>query len=110
MRVDIAEEALWLDEQGVVTVAQLARLSGLAEDEVRELVDLGVLEPCDPRAPSWSFTSRCVVTARTAGRLRRDLELEPHALALALSLMERIGELEARVRGLQARLARIEQE
>jgi hypothetical protein len=41
-----------------------------------------------------------------AGRLHSDLELDPQALALALTLLGRIRELEAQVRALRAQLPR----
>jgi hypothetical protein len=43
---------------------------------------------------------------RTARRLREDLELEPQALALALTLVERIRELETELCLLRAQLPR----
>ena len=77
-------EALRIDERGEVTWTQLIELSGLGEAELRELVDDGALEPIAPEAPAWSFHGRAIVVARTAGRLRRELDLDAHALAVLL--------------------------
>ncbi|MCA3064823.1 MAG: hypothetical protein ING61_15365, partial [Rhodocyclaceae bacterium] len=49
----------------------------------------------------------CVVTVRRATRLRDELELDPHAVAVALSLFEQIRQLELEVARLQAQLSRI---
>ena len=75
---------------------------------MRELIEHGALAPTDPRSTEWTFTGNCVVTVRTARRLRSDFDLDPHALALALALafVSRIGALEAELRELRAQLPR----
>ena len=100
-------EAVWLDEHGVVTLIELAECSGLGEDELRNLVELGALEPLEPEKATLRFDARCIVAARAASRLRRDFELDVQGLALALSLLERVQELEAEVCRLQANLPRM---
>lgn len=87
-------EAVWLDDTGAVTLVQLAECSGLSELELRELVELGVLDPVDAAAPELNFGPDCIVAARTAGRLRHDFELDSYGVALVLSLLDRVGELE----------------
>jgi len=99
-------EAVWLDERGELTMIELAECSGLSEPELRELVDLGALQPLDPDAHEPSFAGPCVVAARTACRLRDDFELDTHGLALVLSLLDRVQELEAALQRLNARLPR----
>ena len=99
-------EAVWLDAHHEYTLAELEHCSGLSQAELRELVDYGVLAPTDPQGAEWTFTGDIVVTVQAAGRLRDDLELDPQALALALTLIDRIRELEAQVRSLQAQLPR----
>ena len=100
-------EAVWLDERGAVTLVELAECSGLSETELRELVDLGALAPVDADAREWSFTARCIVAARTACRLRNDFELDTHGLALVLTLLERVQELESTLQRLNARIPRL---
>ena len=96
-------EALHFDERDVISFSQLIEISGLPESELRELVDYGALAPVDPQAPSWTFSALSVVVARTACRLRNDLELDTHALSLVLGLVERIDALENELRALRAR-------
>ena len=103
MKLELTE-TLWLDERGSVTLVELAECSGLTETELRQLVDMGALEPLDADAPQWSFGSRCIVVARTACRLRDDFELDFSGLAVALSLLDRVRELEAEVQRIRARL------
>lgn len=99
-------DAVWLDAHNEFSFAELVRFSGLPEAELRELMDYGVLAPTDPQGAEWSFGGDMVVAMQAAGRLRHDLELEPQALALALTLISRIRELEAQLRGLRAQLPR----
>jgi len=95
-------QALHIDECGELSWTQLVELSGLAEEELRELVDDGALGPVAPEAPSWSFHARSVLVARTAGRLRRELDLDAHALAVVMRFLARIEALEAELRALRA--------
>ena len=99
-------DAVWLDVRQEFSIAELVQCSGLSEAELRELVDYGVLAPIDPQRSEWTFGGDIVVAMQIAGRLRVDLELDPHALALALKLIGRIRELEAQLRDLKAQLPR----
>ena len=94
-----ATTALLLDDTGTLTVADLVEQSGLSADELQVLVDCGALEPRDRAGTSWHFSTHCVVTARTARRLRDDLALDDtHALAIVLRFMQRIEALERELR------------
>ena len=94
--------ALWLDRSQTVSISELVELSGLNEIEVCELVEFGVLAPINPEEIQWSFTADCAVIVRKAGRLRDELELDTHAMALALMLLEQIRGLEAELSLLRA--------
>ena len=97
--------ALLLDETGTISFAQLVEQSGLSEPELQVLVDCGALAPRDVRAPTWMFSTRCIVTARTARRLRDDFALDDlHALAIMICFRERIDALERELRQLRALL------
>jgi chaperone modulatory protein CbpM len=105
MRVELTE-VLWLDQQHELSLLQLAQLSGLPEALLDELVDYGAIVPIDPNAAQRLFHADCIVAARTACRLRNDFELDAQGLALALTLLERVHELEAEVRELRAQTPR----
>ena len=105
MRVELTE-VLWLDENHELSVTELAQLSGLSEAELDELVDFGAIAPIDPSAPQRTFRASRVVAARTARRLRHDFELDTQGLAVALTLIERVHDLEAQMRELRAQLPR----
>ena len=97
-------DVLWLDRSQSVSINDLIDLSGLTEDEVRELVDVGALAPTNPQEVPWTFSADCIVTVRKASRLRDDLELDSHALVLALTLLEQIRALEEEIARLRAHL------
>ena len=98
------EQATWLHQHYEFSLEELCELSGLSEAELRELVDHGVLAPIDSHARHWTFSADRLVVARSAFRLRRDFDLDPHGVALAVTLLERVRDLEAELRDLRARL------
>jgi hypothetical protein len=114
MRLE-STEVLWL-EQHVLSLAELAELSGLPRPVLEELLDCGAIATIDPGAGSGTrpipgplpqtelrFGAQALIAARVARRLRADFELDVQALAVALSLLERVADLEAQLRELQAR-------
>lgn len=103
MKIELTD-ALWMDAHQKISFAELVQSSGLSEAELQELVDCGALVPIDVQSAEWTFGGDCLVTVRTACRLRNDLELDTHALALALIFLDRIRRLEDQLRDLQAQL------
>jgi chaperone modulatory protein CbpM len=101
MNIDFTE-LVWLDHHHEVSLEELSELSGLAEVELRQLVDSGALIPINPDEERWNFSGHCVVSIRTLSRLKRDFELEPNAFALTLVFLERIRMLELRVQDLNS--------
>ena len=96
--------ALFLDDTGAVSITQLVEQSGLTEAELQVLVDCGAIEPDDAVTGHWRFSSRCIVTARTARRLRDDFALDDaHSLAVMLRFVQRIESLERQLRELKTR-------
>ena len=105
MRIELTE-VVWLHEHYALSVNQLAELSGLSEQEIHELVDYGAITPIDTNAVQRSFDAQYIAAARTARRLRDDFDLNIHGVAFALSLLDRVHELEAELGDLRARLPR----
>lgn len=97
-----ASPVAWVTESQTYTLSEVLALSGLAEDELRQLVEFGVLRPADPDAEQWVFSGQCLLSIRTAARIRSGFDLEPHGVALVMSLLEQIRALESRLRQLQA--------
>ena len=98
------EQGRWLHERYELTLAELCELSGLSESELRVLVDFGAIAPADPDAREWTFSSDRLIVARSASRLRKDFDLDPQGLALAVALLERVRDLEEQLRDLRARI------
>jgi chaperone modulatory protein CbpM len=96
--------AVFVDDSGDVSLAQLAHASGLSEEDLRDLVECGAFAPVDAGATSWTFSTQCVVTARTAYRLREQLALDDaHSVAVVLRLVQRIEALELELGRLRRR-------
>jgi hypothetical protein len=73
----------------IVAVTTLGRAAGVHPDLVRRFVALGLLEPGEPHAAE---------RLARAARLRHDLGLGYGGAILATRLLDRIDELEARLR------------
>jgi len=99
-------EVMWLDEHRAITLAELIEVSGLSERELLELVHAGVIPAREVAGPAYTFSARVVTVARTACRLRDDLELDVRGVGVALRLLERVSELEAEIARLRAQLPR----
>jgi hypothetical protein len=91
------DDAVWVTESQLYSLAELVSLTGLSEHELRHLVEYGALRPANPEAPGWIFSGQCLLSVRAAHRIRASFELEPHGLALVVSLLDRIRELETRL-------------
>jgi chaperone modulatory protein CbpM len=106
MSVESAQ-AQWLHEQTEISIEQLAELSGVSHELLRELVEFGALIPTNLQSEQWTFTPDCIVSVRAAGRLQSDFGLDINSLSVALGLMERIRTLEAQLRELQSQFPRL---
>lgn len=99
---------IWLDEVQSVTLPELARVCGIRDADVDELVEYGALQPLHA-APTEAgrpllFSADCITRLRTASRLRQDFDLDWFAVALLLEHLQRIETLEQQVRSLRAQL------
>lgn len=99
-------EVQWLTEECQFSLTEIVELSGSSVEELRELVDYGAGTPVNMESSQWAFPGPCLPTVRAACRLRVNFDLEPHGVALVLSLLDRIHDLEAQMSGLRAQLSR----
>jgi chaperone modulatory protein CbpM len=99
-------EAQWLTEESQFSLSELVELSGSSVEELRELVEFGAISPVNPESSDWLFTGQCLPTIRVACRLRVGFDLEPHVVALVISLLDRVHDLEAQMASLRAQLPR----
>ncbi|MCJ7453634.1 MAG: chaperone modulator CbpM, partial [Steroidobacteraceae bacterium] len=84
-------------------LVQLCLTCGVQAETIEALVEHGILEPSGRRGIHWSFRAANIRRTRTAVRLQRDLDVNLPGAALALELLERINELEARLRAVGGR-------
>ena len=99
-------DSIWLNDVDLCPLEHLAEVSGLSIEEIEDLIDTGIIQPVNTGTPPRMFQLRYVVTVKTARRLRDDFELDRQGLALALSLLQRIDELQAEIHATRARLGR----
>jgi len=95
--------ARFIDQRVTVTEDELLQRSGITGAELHALVDSGALAPAGTASGHWTFTVECLAVARTACRLRDELDLDDtHALAVVLRLAQRVGELQDELMRAQA--------
>jgi chaperone modulatory protein CbpM len=86
-----------VEEDVELTTVQLSRACRASEHEIEVWVVEGVLQPRGESRESWRFGGDSLARMRLASSLARDLEINTPGVALALDLLDRIAELEARL-------------
>jgi chaperone modulatory protein CbpM len=95
------ENVTWLDSSETMGMAELARVCGMAPEDIEELVEYGALVPVNE---ARDFGAHCVGPLRAAARLRLTFDLDLFTVGLLLGYLSRIEGLERQVRSLQAHL------
>lgn len=80
-----------------ITINELSRLCDCQLSVAKRLFAIGLIEPLSS-GRDLLFDRSAVVRARKALRLKRDLGLNFNALALVMELLDRIDDLERRLR------------
>lgn len=86
-----------LEEEIVLSLAELCRASQLPAERVIELVEEGVVEPIGKQPESWRFRGVSLRRIRCAQRLKQDLGVNTPGVALALDLLDELEQLRARL-------------
>jgi chaperone modulatory protein CbpM len=97
MKLEVTEVA-WMDQHYEISLEELAERSHLSRADIELLIDSGAISALDVRA---------LEVARIAARLRADFETDLHGVALAMTLLRRIEQLELELSGLRARVPRL---
>ena len=58
------------------TITEFCLHTGLSEEELNEIVGLGMIEPRQPQRENWLFDDSAVTIVHRAVRLRKELELD----------------------------------
>ncbi|MEX0943404.1 MAG: chaperone modulator CbpM [Pseudomonadales bacterium] len=88
------------------TLIEFCRVTRLNAEQVRELIDHGILEPV-PGEDQWLFHNEHISRCLRAERLRQDLDLNMQGVALALELLERNQRLRQRITYLEQLFERL---
>jgi chaperone modulatory protein CbpM len=83
-----------VDEYTEITVDDLTRFCSVRREKIVELVSEGIIEPRDRSAGEWRFASGALARAGKAVRLESDLEINLHAVAVILDLLDRIDRMQ----------------
>ncbi|MDH3901681.1 MAG: chaperone modulator CbpM [Xanthomonadales bacterium] len=83
-----------LEENDLVTLADLCRSCTVETKTVTTLVAEGILDPMGGDVEHWRFTVGSLKRVKTVIHLQRDLGINLAGAALALDLLDRIAELE----------------
>jgi chaperone modulatory protein CbpM len=98
-----AIEGVVVEEEVEFTLVQLSAACRADVDQLKALVEEGVLTPHGGHWQQWRFDGATLQRARVALRLARDLELNATATAVVLDLLDQIEALRSRLRRAGAR-------
>lgn len=85
-----------------IGIAELADACAMSRAELEELIDYGALAPIASRHTEPLFALEWMQPLRTAGKLRRDYDLDLFVVVIVMDYLRRIATLEAQVQSLQA--------
>ena len=90
-------EGLLLDDDCLLSLAELSRACATHADWIIELVEEGILEPQGKDIRHWRFSAPAIRRVRTVRHLQRDLGVNRAGAALALQLLDEIEALQRRL-------------
>ncbi|MGC6387469.1 chaperone modulator CbpM [Ewingella sp. S1.OA.A_B6] len=75
------------------TVTELCQSTGIMQDELVEVVGLGVIVPLERADRVWIFDANALNGLKRARRLQNELDLEWSGVAMTLTLLEKVEQL-----------------
>lgn len=90
-------QAILLEDSATLSLAELCRACAVHAEWVTDLVTEGVLDPLGTEPGQWRFSSLHLHRAGIARRLQNDLHINLPGIALALQLLDEIGDLQTRL-------------
>lgn len=91
-----------LQETPEMTLDEICQSCGLSTETVLTYVQEGLIDVHGDPASGWRFSEIQMIHIQKAGRLERDLRLNPAGSVLALELMEKIKNLENQIKRLES--------
>jgi chaperone modulatory protein CbpM len=94
--------AVYIDDEQIVSLAQLCRGCDLPAEQVVRMIEYGIIEPLETSTTvtRWNFSADCVPRLQTVIRLQRDLNVNLAGAALALDLLDEVKFLRQQVQAL----------
>lgn len=86
-----------LEEEVVLSLAEVCRASRLSAERVIEMAEEGIVEPVGRRPESWRFRGASLQRLRCAQRLEEDLGVNTAGIALVLELIDELEQLRTRL-------------
>jgi chaperone modulatory protein CbpM len=96
----------FMDDSCRIALQDMLALSGFTLDELVALVECGALEPEGVTVDAWTFSAHTALMARRAAALRLEFDLDTQGTSLVLGLLDRIEQMERRMRELECQLLR----
>jgi chaperone modulatory protein CbpM len=90
--------ATLVDDEQLLTLADLCRACGVHAEVIADMVDYGIIEPCGESTGRRQFSGGCLWRVTTVVRLQRDLEVNLAGAALALDLLEELRDLRRQIK------------
>jgi chaperone modulatory protein CbpM len=81
---------------------ELSMACALSVAELQELIEYGALEPLQPAQTEPLFAISYLEPLRTAGKLRRDYDLDLFVVVIVMDYLQRIAQLESQLHSLRA--------
>lgn len=93
----------WMDAGSPLSLMELSTMSSISASEIEELVGYGALHPLNEEQAAPQFSGTCVASLRTAGKLRRDYDLDLFTVVIMMDFLVRIETLESQLTTLRAK-------
>ena len=90
-----------LGEEAEISLAQLCEACELSEEEIVKLVNEGIIDPLGHKPAVWRFHAVSLRRVRITRNLKQELGVNTQGAALALDLLEELGQLRERLRRLE---------
>ncbi|MBF0481084.1 MAG: MerR family transcriptional regulator [Desulfovibrionaceae bacterium] len=85
----------------LISFTQIVEFTGVHPSRLGELIEFGFVSPSTTVEGALLFRSRDVYRLRKLERLARDFDLPLHGVGIIVELLERIEDLETKVRELE---------
>lgn len=92
-----------------LSVEQFCNTVPLPKEHLRDIVDLGIINPEGNQPDKWQFDVDMVCCARRASQLRQQLEVDWPGIAVAMQLLDQIDQLKNENQNLRQRLSRFDE-